>query len=384
MTLKVDGIGTNPIYLNNGYPITNSFRGDYAQTNSVSLDTSQLNTTNIAPLEKDTLNISASDKIKTQQKEKGMSTATKVGLTVVGALATTYACVVGHRMLTKPSIEKVAQNFSEIFRRDVSKEEAQKMVKEYKDVFTTKEKDDFVKKIFEQIKKDYGYQDKKLPLKLENLGGEDKNGRIVYAHWNPFFSNIAMNTEVLKNMPQKLTKKNQNTICDYLIHEFQHVKQSEIAYRTNPKRYLNHISNDKSAGDSLLFYLKNAQDWFIKEFTEHNHLFNSEKDVKEFIRKAIPKLEKNEFSDDKTILEICREIKKGKHKKAEVVFKDFETFKINDLNYKKGLEYLKAEECYTNADYEKYSNSLLEKEAYGTADKINILYKYISNPWKIF
>ena len=166
MTLKVDGIGTNPIYLNNSYPITNSFRGDYAQTNFVSLDTSQLNTTNIAPLEKDTLNISASDKIKTQQKEKGMSTATKVGLTVVGALATTYACVVGHRMLTKPSIEKVAQNFSEIFRRDVSKEEAQKMVKEYKDVFTTKEKDDFVKKIFEQIKKDYGYQDKKLPLKL--------------------------------------------------------------------------------------------------------------------------------------------------------------------------------------------------------------------------
>ena len=223
-----------------------------------------------------------------------------------------------------------------------------------------------------------------MPLKLENLGGEDKNGRIVYAHWNPFFSNIAMNTEVLKNMPQKLTKKNQNTICDYLIHEFQHVKQSEFAYRTNPKRYLNHISNDKSAGDSLLFYLKNAQDWFIKEFTEHNHLFNSEKDVKEFIRKAIPKLEKNEFSDDKTILEICREIKKGKHKKAEVVFKDFETFKINDLNYKKGLEYLKAGECYTNADYEKYSNSLLEKEAYGTADKIKILYKYISNPWKIF
>ena len=50
MTLKVDGIGTNPIYLNNSYPVTNSFRGDYAQTNSVSLDTSQLNTTNIAPL----------------------------------------------------------------------------------------------------------------------------------------------------------------------------------------------------------------------------------------------------------------------------------------------------------------------------------------------
>ena len=43
-----------------------------------------------------------------------------------------------------------------------------------------------------------------------------------------------------------------------------------------------------------------------------------------------------EYSNKNT--KICREIKKGKHKKVEVVFKDFETFKINDLNYKKGLE----------------------------------------------
>ena len=334
----------------------------------------------------DTVELSAENKIKAQnqKKKQGMSTAAKVGLTVVGGLATAYACVVGHRMLTKPSIEKVAQNFSEIFRRDISKEEAQKMVKEYKDVFTIKEKDDFIKKIFEQIKKDYGYQDKKLPLKLENLGGKDKNGRIVSAHWNPFFSNIAINTEVLKDMPQKLTKRNQNKICDDLIHEFQHVKQSEFAYRTNTQRYLNHISNDNKAVRSLLFYLKKSPDWFIKEFTEHNSLFDNEKEAKEFIKKAIPKLEKNEFSDDETILEICNAIKDAKYRDAEIVFKDFETFKINDLNYKKGLDYLEAQERYTNADYEIYSNSLLEKEAYGTADKIKTLYKYISNPWQVF
>ena len=77
MTLKVDGIGTNPIYLNNSYPVTNSFRGDYAQTDSVTLDTSQINTTNIAPLEKDTLNISASDKIKFTSKEQSTSNIAK-------------------------------------------------------------------------------------------------------------------------------------------------------------------------------------------------------------------------------------------------------------------------------------------------------------------
>ena len=48
------------------------------------------------------------------------------------------------------------------------------------------------------------------------------------------------------------------------------------------------------------------------------------------------------------------------------------------------LDYLEAQERYTNADYEIYSNSLLEKEAYGTADKIKTLYKYISNPWQVF
>ena len=51
--------------------------------------------------------------------------------------------------------------------------------------------------------------------------------------------------------------------------------------------------------------------------------------------------------------------------------------RYGDTEVKLNLELL-------NADYEKYSNSLLEKEAFGTADKIKILYKYISNPWLIF
>ena len=86
------------------------------------------------PLGCDVVELSAEKEIKTKKKE-GLSTGAKWAIGLATVATATYGCVVGHRMLTKPSIEKVAKNFSEIFRRDVSKEEALKITERYKEIF---------------------------------------------------------------------------------------------------------------------------------------------------------------------------------------------------------------------------------------------------------
>ena len=79
----------------------------------------------------DTFELSAESNVK-KNKEKGMSTGMKWLIGIGITAATVYGCIVGHRALNKPSLEKVAKNFSEIFRKDISKEEAQKLADRYK------------------------------------------------------------------------------------------------------------------------------------------------------------------------------------------------------------------------------------------------------------
>lgn len=376
MTLKVDGIGTNPIYLNNSYPVTNSFRGDYAQTDSVTLDTSQINTTNIAPLEKDTLNISASDKIKNQQKEKGMSTAAKVGLTVVGGLATTYACVVGHRMLTKPSIEKVAQNFSEIFRRDVSKDEAQKMADKYKAILKENDVDSLCSKLFNQVKKDYGYEKIDIKLDIDKIT-EEARKKEAGGGWLLSKARVTLRPYCANG--QKMTALDKKHILSTLMHEFQHVKQDEIAYRTNAEKYIQILrkNNELPTGDKLKKELEEMKailkdegrlkDWAI----ERNQTVEQ---LKTDINKA---LNNNDYSAFISFNEKeCRQ-------NLDNLFGKYPKLKINSEEYKKGEKYLENEANYISAyDNETgYLEQILEKEAYGVEKKLKLFYEYIKSIW---
>ena len=370
MTLKVDGIRTNPIYLNNSYPVTNSFRGDYAQTDSVSLDTSQINTTNIAPLKKDTLNISASDKIKTQQKEKGMSTATKVGLAVVGGLATAYACVVGHRYLTKPSIEKVAQNFSEIFRRDISKDEAQKIVKRYEEILNIEKPEEFYKKAFEQIKKDYGYEKLNIPLIFKKTNG------CAAAGW------VTNKGELLiySSKDKPISKYERKRALIDLIHEFQHAKQSEYQYRTSPTKTLKAL--EKSFARRYYANILGLSEEKIAKIAKSMNM-----SVKDFRKMIIEEGKKDKVEDIRSVGGKKMNYDIGEAgKRLQELFGHLTPFEKNSKEYELGLKYIENESKYipSQIDNGLYRNQLLEVEAYGTESKFNEIYNYFANPWRIF
>ena len=313
-----------------------------------------------------------------------MSTGAKWTLGVLGGAATIYGCVVGHRAFNKPSLEKVAKNFSEIFRRDISKEEAQKLAEKYKEIFSIKDKAEFCKKIYEQIKRDYGYENANIPLLFENLGGANKNGLTVKAHWNPFDANVAINTEFLKIYGEKLNKKAQQNIMNTLLHEFQHVKQSEYVFRTNADKYLDDLCSDIRSPEELLDcltkYRKDMSDELLKSRVVN---FKTKEQVESFIDKAIIKLKDGPYKSDSLIVDVIAELKNDRQRPVKSIFDKLEKFKPDSKEYKQGLSYLECYKTYNNQNMEIYNNAIIEKEAFATADKIENMYNYISSIWRL-
>ena len=374
-------------YQNSQIPCATAFRGG-VESNSLPAQTIQPSQLSYPP---DTVEISAKDKIQNQQKEKGMSTATKVGLAVVGGLATTYACVVGHRMLTKPSIEKVAQNFSEIFRRDISKDEAQKMVNKYKDIFKEDDVEKFCTNIFEQVKKDYGFEKANIKLKIK---------RMPDANWSTFktrheLASYSAKDGVLTLCPSHSSKGLVSSTCqqeifENVIHELQHALQSQYAYRTNVTKYIEAMQarsngEGRNIAEELIADIKTklSSTYDLKQYMKENNLKSVEEAKKELEglikvleekREEVNKL-KVTFNKDEQLA-----ILKG-------IWGNAESFKVGSKEYELGSKYIDNCAHYINPNkfnYEQYKNQLIEKEAFGTEPKAKEIYNCFANPWRIF
>ncbi len=350
-----------PQYLSNNFGVSNrftpNFRGD-----GVGVTNSQTSVNYTTP--PDTVEISAGNKINetsNQEKQKtGMSTGAKIGLGILGTAATVYGCVVGHRMINKPSIEKVAKNFSEIFRRDVSKDEAQKMVKNYENIININNEEEFINKALEQVKKDYGFEN--LDINITRLKTKNKFNEAV-AEW-------ALKTGELKikapNLKDKFCKKE---FIRNLIHELHHAKQEEIAYRTSPKKLFEAIVIS-NRNQNLKDILNNPKELKVRA----NEIGCSLEELKEVISQTLKekKLPQNfKLENYDTINKLF-----GKTKPLEQGSKDYEM----------GLKYIENIKNYVDCkeDRAKYFNQLLEKEAHQTGKNFNEIYNYFANPWRIF
>ena len=308
-----------------------------------------MNAPNFRGLEKDTVEISAGEEIKKNSKSEksGMSTGAKWALGIAGTAAAVYGCVVGHRMLNKPSIEKVAKNFSEIFRRDVSKEEALKITERYKEIFKIKDKDEFINKCFEQVKKDYGYE--ALNIRVGKLPEElikicEKEGKHLgggYRPLSPVFKEAGKGKWDLVDLTNVVIEINphdsKQKIFDILMHEITHLKQHEIAYRTDKKAFFEAIRKNRFP-DLHISYIQNYQKRFEEIYgSTLNKLPKTTKGTKE---------------------------------------------------YELGMKYIDGIEKYksgsSGATYEEYISQLVEKEAHGVEPLANEIYNFFANPWRVF
>ena len=287
------------------------------------------------PLSQDTVQLSAEKEIKTKKKE-GLSTGAKWAIGLATTAATIYGGVVLHRHLTKPSIEKVAKNFSEIFRRDVSKEEALKLTERYKEIFKIKDKDEFCQKIFEQVKKDYGYSGvdiklKKLPIEKIKKGDKGSFMASGYISYDP--------------------SQSRRSIYDTLVHEFQHAKQHEIAQRTDFNNYV------IARIERMKKHQPEEYSAMLKELTSNG------------------RSEKEALSEMKELIA-----------SRENIFVKYSQIKAGTEEYRKGLEYIKNEANYISPDVDMqgYLKQLVEEEAFSAGNKANEIYNFFANPWRLF
>lgn len=169
-----------------------------------------------------------------------------------------------------------------------------------------------------------------------------------------------------------------------LLHEFQHVKQSEYVFRTNADKYLDDLCSDIRSPEELLDcltkYRKDMSDELLKSRVVN---FKTKEQVESFIDKAIIKLKDGPYKSDSLIVDVIAELKNDRQRPVKSIFDKLEKFKPDSKEYKQGLSYLECYKTYNNQNMEIYNNAIIEKEAFATADKIENMYNYISSIWRL-
>ena len=338
MTLQIDSLNTVKNSLNP--QMNTSFKANPVATTNA-LERTPASDTLVKPTKDKT------------SKKGSLSTGAKWALGIATTAATIYGGVVLHRHLTKPSIEKVAKNFSEIFKKDVSKEEATKMVERYKEIFAEKDKDKFIEKCFEQVKKDFGYEDL-TNLKYSKFSdavineAKEKGGTLCggyrpvgasyeYKGKNTYLEKF--NGEIMEINPHLSQKE----IFKSIVHEFTHAKQHEMCYRADAKALIDTLVEARLSGFKNEKAYAQIVDEYITAFKE-----NYQK-----VWDKLPKIDKSSKEYEKV---------------------------------KKYLEEIRQYETAgaTKEQRQKYMSQLMEQEAHGTKPLVFDICNFFANPWRIF
>lgn len=140
------------------------------------------------------------------------------GKLLIGAAAIAAGMVLSKgKLWAKPqaqSLEKIHQNLAEIFgKKDLTKEQAEAMLKKYHEILKIEDKDKFIDAAFDAIKEDFGYKDTKIELEKSQIPIKGKT-KTANAAFNP--TRIAIYTGLSKEQ-----------ILSSTAHEFNHLKQTE-------------------------------------------------------------------------------------------------------------------------------------------------------------
>ena len=232
-------IGYNPYFYNypqyssNNFGVNNrfspNFRGD-----SVGVASPQTSVNYTTP--PDTVEISAGNKINetsNQEKQKnGISTLAKVGIAIGG---TALAGILAHKFIPPMRVQSRVQR---IFLEDFTKEEAKAIQKKYQDILKISNKDEFIDKLFAELKKDYKLDN--IPIKLDKTykSGEKSGAIVGAAHFTPKHSEPFLELGVDK------TYDNQ-TLLKHITHELRHAKQDLTNYQVASRDDLISVYKDR-------------------------------------------------------------------------------------------------------------------------------------------
>ena len=242
----------------------------------------------------------------------------------------------GKKYLDK--IDDIRENFSKIFARDYTKDEAQELALKYKEIFETEDNSKFLQKILERLKKDYSLPDFKMSLGKKTHSQE-------YASWGIFTGGIEYNIDLIKyNADGIITELDRPNMIMSLTHELKHAAQDKIANQIDiHKHIMARIDFEQS---------HNTIAW----------------------QKALRKYGSN-------IEEVREKLAKECYDAMIPSFKNLEKISENSPLYQKGLEYIEGHKNYIRYqdDLVGYKKQLIEKEAFDAGDRMEQIYKWLIN-----
>ncbi len=319
-----------------------------------------------------------------QKKKEGMSTGMKLLLGISGTGAAIYGALVTHRVLTRPSLEKLQQEFKEIFRREVSLEEIPDMLKKYQDILEIKDEKEFCQKAFEQVKKDYGYADTNIQLVLD----ESTDG-ILGGGWHSSGNDFRIYYKnILEHNGNVFDRQTKSNILGTFFHEFQHVKQTEYCIRTDIDKYVNNIKNDALLNQT---YITNLSELLkskekLAEVAKQNNMT-----VEQVINTANQKLEVLKTKGYQEIPDYVKEVNAQVDTiktRLNKQFGKYKKFKPGSEEYKLGEQYTQNYGNYIEAQKDsankEYKEQILEKEAFKAEYMSKDIPKRLRSIWNVF
>lgn len=226
------------------------------------------------------------------------------------------------------ALDEVHQNLTKIFEkiRSVSKADAEVMARRYKEILKTESDTEYTTKLFGQVKQDFGYGDNKNIF----LTTEDKPELTRWGSFDPTTGKLTIR--------KKLSRLD---IFATLFHEFTHVKQYEIAFRT-----------------------KGAKERHVEMFTK-------------FLQAKRPNLEK---TIPGYALELAQKDADDLFVQRRRVFGDLPEFEDGSVYNILGKRYGEADFNYVTADvnYVEYEENILEQEANRNGDLAKEIFRHIA------
>lgn len=315
--------------------------------------------------------------VKTQ--ENKTTTARKLGYTFAGILAGLSALVIAPKMIKRASLKECQKQFSEIFRREVSASETETLVKRYKELYKIDKPDEFIKKAFEQVKKDYGYENAKIDCSihfysLKSLFEQLTRNKQLFRVGETRPINLEMCITVLGRKPeQKLKSVHKTHILNILFHEFKHLQQYEYCYHKDKnqlfKTFWNELIKAKVQPQDIEAFLKPFEHRTQRQNINIKTLLNESFLNKIFRRKNKP--------EERTLKERFNRYLDYTYTKAfeNIPKKDLSKYDSIINKYFKSLKSYRTTENATSL--KDYKNQFVETEAYSAGE----FAKRMSNNW---
>ncbi len=247
----------------------------------------------------------------------------KLAMALAGLSLLAASSVVSAKQYQEFQIDKAQQTFQETFMRDnISREETIEMLERYKEIKKIPDKEEYLKAMFKEAKRNFGFENADINLYLNE--GKINGKYQILGNTNSLCGFI----EITKTQPR-------DKAADSIHHEMRHMKQVYLGFNANPEQYVKNI---------LISQLnsKGKDEDFIKRVMTPDYIKDNINGIKQYMKIDNPSVENIPEKDREFALKLLKE----------------------------SGNYISSE-----ADHEGYMSTLEERDAYNIGHKMGKLIK---------